>query len=294
VQDDEHLSVELDKGLEDLLDRCNTVIPRITADWDGEIDWFEVRWQLQAGDQVLTADDVKALRHCRRTIYRTQSGCLVRVDGGQLHRQLKELQALGVPRGKTRRIPLHFLTRVVDCGGLSEAPQSLRRLREQLEGFQGIERVDPPAPLREILRHYQQDGLDYLNFLARYRFGGILADDMGLGKTLQALAILELYRMRQGRAPSLVVCPTSVAGNWVEEARRFVPEMKAVHLKSSQIERCRPDDYDLMIVSYALARRNTWSRSFRFLILDEAQTSKTRKRAWPPRSSRSRLPTGWP
>lgn len=54
--------------------------------------------------------------------------------------------------------------------------------------------------------------------------GGVLADDMGLGKTLQSLAHV-LLEKQAGRldTPALVVMPTSLIPNWLDEAERFAP-----------------------------------------------------------------------
>jgi hypothetical protein len=82
--------------------------------------------------------------------------------------------------------------------------EALRELGQKLKSFTGIENVAPPAGLKAELRNYQRHGLNWLQFLREYRFGGILADDMGLGKTVQALAHL-LLEKQSGRmtAPCL-------------------------------------------------------------------------------------------
>src|SRR5262249_26559053 len=66
--------------------------------------------------------------------------------------------------------------------------ERLHALAERLKGFAGVECVPVPADFAAELRPYQRAGLDWLQFLAKYELGGILADDMGLGKTVQTLA----------------------------------------------------------------------------------------------------------
>lgn len=89
--------------------------------------------------------------------------------------------------------------------------------------------VEQPAGLRGELRPYQRRGLNWLAFLARCRLGACLADDMGLGKTITFLAlILHLKESGQLIGPALVVCPTSVAGNWAHEAERFAPDLRVL------------------------------------------------------------------
>ena len=63
--------------------------------------------------------------------------------------------------------------------------------------------------------------------------GACLADDMGLGKTAGPGAstsrkgeVRDAEPGAAGARRSLVVCPTSVVGNWEREAKKFVPELK--------------------------------------------------------------------
>ncbi len=91
--------------------------------------------------------------------------------------------------------------------------------------------MDPPATFQGQLREYQREALGWLEFLRRFGFGGCLADDMGLGKTVMVLAMLEGRRgaaSRDDHRPSLVVVPRSLVFNWMEEARRFAPELRVL------------------------------------------------------------------
>ncbi len=101
--------------------------------------------------------------------------------------------------------------------------------------------IDIPADVNASLRDYQKKGYRWMCHLNTYGFGGCLADDMGLGKTLQTLAVLQKYlEARNGKLnydetskktvnPALVVAPSSVVHNWINEAARFVPLVKTVH-----------------------------------------------------------------
>ena len=70
-----------------------------------------------------------------------------------------------------------------------------------------------PKDLTASLRDYQRRGVDWLAHLNHHRLGALLADDMGLGKTLQTIAILAKR--------SLVIAPTSVIPNWLQEIKKF-------------------------------------------------------------------------
>ena len=97
----------------------------------------------------------------------------------------------------------------------------------QQERLRAADAFEPelPSTLRAELRPYQHDGFRWLARLARWGAGACLADDMGLGKTVQTLALL-LDRALDG--PALVVAPTSVVANWLDEARRFTPTLNVI------------------------------------------------------------------
>jgi superfamily II DNA or RNA helicase len=150
----------------------------------------------------------------------------------------------------------------------------MERLRERPDAVQA------PEGFRAQLRPYQRDGLAWLNFLSDAELGGILADDMGLGKTVQVLAHL-LSEKQRGRLdlPALVVAPTSLVGNWRDEAARFAPDLRVLVLHGSG----RAARYeaigasDLVITTYPLLPRDRDSlceQRFSLLILDEAQAIK--------------------
>ena len=150
-----------------------------------------------------------------------------------------------------------------------------------------IEPLSAPAAFVGELRPYQERGLSWMFFLSRLGIGACLADDMGLGKTVQLLALLLTERERRERprkrvAPTLLVCPMSVVGNWEREAGRFAPGLR-VHVHHGR-ERLTGREFaraarasDLVVTTYALATRDhetlaavKWER----IALDEAQNIK--------------------
>lgn len=143
--------------------------------------------------------------------------------------------------------------------------------------------VPPPAGLTATLRPYQRAGLDWLAFLHGAGLGGVLADDMGLGKTLQCLALVQHLAERGATRPFLVVAPTSVASNWVAEARRFTPALDVRLVREADREGARLADAvrgaHVVVTTYARMRLD--ARAFTALapglagvILDEAQAVK--------------------
>ncbi|GBF78379.1 putative helicase, partial [Paenibacillus sp. 598K] len=145
--------------------------------------------------------------------------------------------------------------------------------------------LEPPTGLRAELRSYQRDGYAWLAFLRRYGLGACLADDMGLGKTVQLIAYL-LHTKEQSeeeaRLPSLIICPTSVLGNWQKELARFAPSLSvSMHYgarrKSGEAFQEEARRADVVLTSYATASLDQeLLSSFQWgaVCLDEAQNIK--------------------
>ena len=166
-------------------------------------------------------------------------------------------------------------------------------MREILAGLRqpgALDAVEIADALQGTLRPYQHEGLSWLRFLTRLGLGACLADDMGLGKTIQVLALLLGERLdgaaRPG-APSILVVPASLLGNWREEAARFAPSLKLRFLHPAETDRqtladieAAPETHlagtDLVVTTYAMLVRQSWLAevSWRLAILDEAQAIK--------------------
>ncbi len=160
---------------------------------------------------------------------------------------------------------------------------------KKLKNFKGITDVSIPKGLSATLRDYQQQGLNWLQFLREYNFAGILADDMGLGKTVQTLAHL-LVEKEAGRmtSPCLIVAPTSLMSNWRREAERFTPDLKVLILQGSERKQhfAKISQYDLILTTYPLLPRDQETLAeidYHYLVLDEAQIIKN------PRSQAARI-----
>ncbi|MDO9215049.1 MAG: SNF2-related protein [Methylococcales bacterium] len=158
--------------------------------------------------------------------------------------------------------------------------QKLRELGQKLNNFAGIENVALPTNFHAELRPYQQQGLNWLQFLREYNFAGILADDMGLGKTVQTLVHL-LVEKQSGRMtnPCLIIAPTSLMSNWRREAERFTPDLSVLILQGTDRKQHfdKINDYDLVLTTYPLLPRDEdvlLKHRYHYLVLDEAQTVK--------------------
>src|SRR5207253_3484798 len=109
-----------------------------------------------------------------------------------------------------------------------EATGWIGEFLHQLRDHTAFEELPPPPTFHGTLRPYQVRGYSWLAFLRRWGLGACVADDMGLGKTVQTLALVRRDWDENGQRPVLLVCPTSVVGNWKKEAERVTPDLPAV------------------------------------------------------------------
>ena len=143
---------------------------------------------------------------------------------------------------------------------------------------------NPSKKFKGELRPYQHEGFRWLGTLDSLRLGGCLADDMGLGKTIQVLAFVQKLAAKKAAKPNLLVLPTSLLSNWVEEIEKFAPSIKYLVAHNSseaftKLEKINGETlskYDLVMTTYGLVRKSEWAQkiSWNYVILDEAQAIK--------------------
>jgi superfamily II DNA or RNA helicase len=286
-------------------------------------DWFALSLDVEVdGRQVellpLLLDLLKTLPQERQEIERfigrdlllpledrAGNPCLLRVSGERALQLLELLLELGGGSRQSANCPVEInraqLARLalLDADASATHPpirwcdEEAQQLAARLKRLDRIPPCAAPSSLQGRLRHYQQEGLAWLQFLRQFNLAGILADDMGLGKTLQLLAHL-LLEKEAARAdqPSLVVVPTSLTFNWLHEAKRFTPDLKVLLLHGAQRKKHfrQLQNYDLIITTYPLLIRDIavlTAHHYHLLILDEAQTIKN------PKSQASRFIRGF-
>jgi len=163
-----------------------------------------------------------------------------------------------------------------------ELNRQWRTMIQQLKEIKSLPLEEVPKDFKGDLRAYQTLGMSWLLFLRKYGFGAILADDMGLGKTVQLISYLLKVKEEQNTSPALIICPTSVLGNWQKELERFAPDLNVyLHYGSNRLKDeafiKKVKETDVILTSYGLTHIDlpqfqevTWSS----ISIDEAQNIK--------------------
>ncbi|WP_025701794.1 DEAD/DEAH box helicase, partial [Paenibacillus forsythiae] len=257
-------------------------------------------WRISIGDADLTEEEFAALVARGERLVRFH-GQWIPLDPALLAQIRRAMDGMDKRRGLSFQdvLQLHLLKPGEEAGDAEAAPGPEEEARLQLEvelneqfaglmgqlgGIETLPQLDPPAGLNAELRSYQLEGYAWLVLLRRFGLGACLADDMGLGKTVQLISYL-LHLKEQyeaGPRPSLIVCPTSVLGNWQKELRRFAPSLEVMlHYGSGrpggESFAAAAAGTDVVLTSYATAALDqellagfTWSA----VCLDEAQNIK--------------------
>lgn len=246
------------------------------------IDWFETAIKVQFNKQTLS------LKHLHKSI-RNKNRFVLLDDGTQgiipdeWLQKLDDYFGAGEVFGEVIRTPninFNAIETLYEATQLDrEAAEKIKLYRSKLAAFEAIEKVEPPEGLNVALRSYQQEGLNWLNFLDEFNFGACLADDMGLGKTIQVLAFILAQREKVAKNTNLVVVPASLVFNWQQEIKKFAPSIKVLTIYGAE----RPklindfDRYEIILTSYGTLLADIhWLKDyfFNYIVLDESQAIK--------------------
>lgn len=160
-----------------------------------------------------------------------------------------------------------------------EVKTELRTYREKLSDFDAITDIEVPPELHATLRPYQKQGLNWLNFLDDFNFGGCLADDMGLGKTMQIIAFVLSQRKKANHNTNLLVVPTSLIFNWQAEVQKFAPSIRIHTIYGADRIKSISDfnQYEIILTSYGTLLADISflkNYQFNYIFLDESQQIK--------------------
>ena len=247
---------------------------------------IDFQWQLAMGDETLSLEEIETLTRMKMPLVKVR-GQWMQFDAGAIQEAIKFWKKTG-EEDITAREVVHMSL------GTAQTPDTLPLegiegtgwvgdLLDTLENGADIEEIPAPDEFEGTLRPYQSRGYSWLAFLQQWGFGACLADDMGLGKTPQTLALIQHSQKPHDVYPVLVVCPTSVIGNWQKEAAHFTPHLP-VHVHHGAKRLRKPELFKeealrqaVVITGFPLLHRDFEILNqirWRAIILDEAQNIK--------------------
>ncbi len=234
------------------------------------------RWEAAIGADTLTAEEFAEIVALKQPLVRWK-GQWVRVDADAMPALAQLSGTTGtLPGVEALSVALAGQHETAELGDVEVvADGALATLVDQLRSA-GADRQPRLDGIDATLRDYQLRGVAWLQLMSDLGLGALLADDMGLGKTLQTISLLA---GREAVTPQLVVCPTSVVGNWERELARFAPDLPVIRHHGTQ-RAAEPDDFKpgaVVVTSYGLLRRDAALLSavdWDVVVLDEAQQIK--------------------
>lgn len=274
TQDVQEMGIEIlqeDNGYQ-----LQLVRPELRLDTEEDGDWFDIKAIVKIGDFEIPF--VKFRNHILKGIreFNLPDGTIAILPEEWFsdYRHLLEVSEIR-DGGETLSIKKYQAPLL---NFPSKVGESRKKLIEDLFSLDRIPRLDPSKKLKATLRNYQQEGLNWLNFMKDHHMGGILADDMGLGKTLQTLSLLQRVYEEKGN-PSLIVLPTSLIHNWQNEAKKFTPNLSVfIHTGINRPKDLKVfSEYNLILTTYGIVRQDISvlkKYPFQFAILDESQNIK--------------------
>jgi len=245
-------------------------------------DWFETKAQVKFGKQKV------ALKYLHKSI-RNKSKFVTLDDGTQgilpeewLVKFTQYFNAGEVVEEQilTPKISFATLDEIYEDALLDgKVRNEIISYKQKFDDTNAIKEVSVPEALLTELRPYQHEGLNWLNFLDDFNFGGCLADDMGLGKTVQVLAFMLSQREKVSFNTNLVVVPASLIFNWTDEIQKFAPSLRVKVIYGSDRSRVTEDfdAYDVILTSYGILLSDIhFLKEYRFnyIFLDESQNIK--------------------
>ena len=231
---------------------------------------LDFTWEASVGGLTLTQAELSALAEAKRPLVRVR-GRWVLADpdlAGRLRRHRGRIDgAEALAAALSGSLVVAGETVPVRAAG------PLARLTTRL-GAGGVRQLPEPHGLHATLRPYQRRGLAWLVEMVDLGLGGCLADDMGLGKTVQVIA-LHLHRVAAGeRTPTLVVCPTTLLGNWERELQRFAPGLAVRRYHGGDRHLDDLVDGEVVLATYGVVLRDAASLqrvAWGLVVADEAQ-----------------------
>ena len=270
-------------GFNELKDnKYNPYKAKVTISVASGLDWFDTSLKVRFGDQNVSLKQLqKAVKNSAKYV-ELGDGTLGLLPEQWVEKFSKYFRAGEVVKENIRTPKMNFseISELYEDEVLTiEAREQLAYYQSKMSTFQEIREIKVPESLNATLRDYQKQGLNWLNFLDEFEFGGCLADDMGLGKTIQIIAFILSQREKNRHNTNLIVVPTSLIFNWQKEVEKFAPSIKIQTIYGSdRIKNTKNfDEFEVILTSYGTLLsdiRFLKEYHFNYIFLDESQAIK--------------------
>jgi SNF2 family DNA or RNA helicase len=266
--------------------RASVKTPKMTSNAGLSLDTLvDIDWEIVLGENSLTLEELEAVARQKSSLVKVR-GQWVQLDAAEIEAAITFWKQHKAEQRSARDVVRIGLGATEPVNGLEvqgvKATGWMQSLLNGLSGQSESQEVAIPGQFAGTLRPYQHRGYAWMEFLRKWGLGACLADDMGLGKTCTTLALVQRQVETGSEKPVLIVCPTSVIGNWQKEVQRFTPQLRAVvhhgaaRAKGAAFKK-EIAGAALVLSSYALLSRDVEllkTVAWGGVILDEAQNIK--------------------
>jgi len=271
-------------GFNELKDnKVNHNKAKITIEVNSGINWFDSTFEVKFGQQKVPLKTLHRAIRNKSKFVKLGDGTMGLLPQEWIEKFIEYFNSGEVTENETIRTPKVNFSAITDLYQedmlSTTVKMELSAYKTKISTFKNIEAIEVPKALNGTLRDYQKEGLNWLNFLDEFGFGGCLADDMGLGKTIQIIAFILSQRSKTTDNTNLIVVPTTLIFNWQQEIAKFAPDLKVFTIYGADRikESTNFSDYEIILTSYGTLLYDVrWLKKyfFNYIFLDESQTIK--------------------
>jgi superfamily II DNA or RNA helicase len=267
-------------GLENIkIKKYSPFPPEISMEFGSSQDWFEVNAKVAYGNNKVKLKDIKKALEKDNNFVELSDGTIGILPEEWIKKfnRLFRTGETSKEEIKIAKTQFNLLDDLPELTSFPEVLQEIEEKKERLKTFTEIQQTSVPKQLKASLRNYQHVGLNWLNFLQEYGWGGILADDMGLGKTLQVIAMIcKIVEKTEKRV--LVIVPTTLLFNWKSELEKFAPHIDYFIHHGNRYDKVEElSKHQVVLTSYGLVINDLdllKQIEFEAIIADESQAIK--------------------
>jgi non-specific serine/threonine protein kinase len=263
--------------------RINKSKPNTSVHISSNLDWFDTEIEVNFDGLGVDVSDIQKALSLKQNYVALGDGSIGILPEEWL-KKFSLLFKMADTQGKKLRVSKFNFSVIDEMMDLISDQDIIKELDEKKklllnENPESHSDIAIPEEINAVLRPYQVAGFQWLAYLEKVKWGGLLADDMGLGKTVQTLTFLQYYKTKNQGIHALVICPTSLLYNWENEIRKFAPQLTYLihHGSSRTLKHTELSGYDIIISTYGTLRSDAElfaKNEVDYIVLDESQTIK--------------------